>query len=238
MGAPQPPLISAATALRPRPPSRMAAERVTSMPTTLDQYPAHRAPRLDIAEEKRRAREARRTDATLAAIHLSRWNASRCGNCGRAIAPTEPVWRWRTSWQNEWRRIVHGLVNLCQACRPDLLGWPPPFPCAFCSRQVYAYSRLVVVAGRLRDMTVGHRHRRFCSDLCAQRYRRGEPRSGLFLCAECRGVIAKPTRRRRFCSAACKQKEWRARRLVTAAGVEPRSPGSALLAVRLASSSV
>ena len=179
------------------------------MPDQEDLPRSRRRRRLSAADEQRRAQDAMHVGATLEAVHRSRWDASRCGGCGRQMTATEPVWRWRRQWQNRWGRLVHGSVNLCSDCRPDLLGWPPPFRCARCSRDVYAYSGWAELAGRLREVAIGYRGGRFCSHLCAQRHRRGVPRVGNFFCAACHQAIARPSKRRRYCSAACKQQHWR-----------------------------
>lgn len=162
---------------------------------------------LRLVEELRRARARRDSNEALKAIRWSRWNASMCGLCRSPIAAAAPVWRWRMRVHNEWGRLVHQSANLCTQCASNLtLGWPKPWPCELCGRDIYRFA-----TERYRHALVSRKPGRFCSEHCAQRSRRGEPKEGFTKCAQCPNRIAQPNMRRRYCGNACRQQAYRDR---------------------------
>lgn len=154
-------------------------------------------------------------------FYEAREYGERCGQCGRSLAPDEPVYLWRmmASPGTFW------LGPGCGACadKRGAFRWRGPavgpFPCAGCGRAIY----------RRADRR-WRRQFHVCSERCRWRVatrRRADMRMPEQQHA-CTGCGAPFTARRgaAYCSSACRQKAYRERHRGTAGTVE-HSPISA-----------
>jgi hypothetical protein len=148
-------------------------------------------------------------------ISQSRYDASVCGECGRALGPEEPVWicvfqlvaRAESGLMKglrEWR--LDGAV--CERCwnNPDtytaLWGYvstwarPEPEPCGHCGRMVTRNPRALS----------------YCSTRCqaaANRERKRKARR--YVCEACQSEYTPARSDSRYCSSACRQRAYRER---------------------------
>jgi hypothetical protein len=145
-------------------------------------------------ERRRRIRETART-------------ARHCADCGRALAPQEPVWRHRISLGPGflgfgWR---YGVAPCCEQCRSTWRPYAPVVPCEGCGRPVHN--------GR----TCRTRRHTFCCEVCKLQAVNADARQKRALtrntmpCEGC-GETFEPKRTdARYCSAACRQRVYRKR---------------------------
>jgi hypothetical protein len=151
-----------------------------------------------------------------------------CGDCGRALAPDDPVWTgWTTAAGARWSHPV------CSACQPRYVAmamkiyWYRPTPCEWCGRAV----AFLVPPARVRALVPGWyergrvggvidvapRHRRaFCSSYCRSREAssqrvRARLRAQQRLCEVCGASFVGTRADARSCSPACRQKAYRQR---------------------------
>jgi len=150
-----------------------------------------------------------------------------CGDCGRALAPDEPVWTgFTTATGTRW---VHPVCDRCQpryATRPLPCYWYTPAPCEWCGRAVAflvpfsRVRRLVPYWWRPdadRAVNVAPRHRRvFCSTYCRQRDASSQrvaarARARQRACQTCSVAFTAARSDGRYCSQACRQRAYRQR---------------------------
>jgi hypothetical protein len=146
-----------------------------------------------------------------------------CGDCGRGLAPDEPIWMGYAldAWS---QRIQHPV---CGGCRDGqryehFTYWYEPQPCEGCGRAV-SYR---VPSSKAQQVPGWHRggplqfaprsKRTFCSTRCRQReaYSRrvaAAATAGPIPCTVCGTTRISSRQGARYCSSPCRQKAYRAR---------------------------
>jgi hypothetical protein len=129
--------------------------------------------------------------------------ASHCAKCGRALAPGEPVWRFRMTHYAlfGWS---HTVAPLCEQCKGGR-WYRGAKECEGCGRPVH------------NQMDRVQRGRTLCSSACrikavsaaARSYRRHA--RGTKVCDSCAETFEPSRTDARFCSIACKQRAYRKR---------------------------
>lgn len=142
----------------------------------------------------------RHTSAEALLVKEAVWSARWCAQCGRDLAPDEPVVRTRRSL-DPWAYWDLGRVApCCLTCAAPFVGGAT---CAGCGRPVF-------------DTTARARVQPFCSEYCRRRAvtrRRREEREAARQrrCRTCGQGFAATRRDAQHCSAACRQRAYRLR---------------------------
>ncbi len=153
-------------------------------------------------------------DEKIKRARVAAYEGQSCSECGRSLAPDEPVWRRR--WNLFGVRGFGGgyswtVSPFCQECKKSPWGgWADPKPCEGCGRPVYHERRW------WRWWHV------LCSDRCARAFhvarsnakakaRRTAAREGK-TCQVCQRLFTPSRLDATTCSSACRQRAYRQRR--------------------------